>query len=156
MHVDEGKAQGLKISYELLDFDLLPGGAEKLPALLEQAEQRGFSGLNITYPSKQAVIPLLDQIAQGDGATASANPPAAGATLGAGNSAQDALLSLIKADGTSNSSAASGTATSGTATASSVGGLSQADLARAFALYQSQLEQQLVSSIGATQSAGIA
>jgi shikimate dehydrogenase len=57
MHVDEGKALDLQISYELLDFDLMQGGAERLPALLEEAEQRGFAGLNITYPSKQAVIP---------------------------------------------------------------------------------------------------
>ena len=63
MHVDEGKALGLQISYELLDFDLIQGGAERLPQLLEDAEQRGFSGLNITYPSKQAVIPLLDELA---------------------------------------------------------------------------------------------
>lgn len=63
MHVDEGKALGLQIGYELLDFDLLPGGAERLPVLLDEAEQRGFSGLNITYPSKQAVIPLLDELA---------------------------------------------------------------------------------------------
>jgi shikimate dehydrogenase len=63
MHVDEGKALGLSISYELLDFDLMPGGAESLPSLLEEAEQRGFAGLNITYPSKQAVIPLLDELA---------------------------------------------------------------------------------------------
>jgi shikimate dehydrogenase len=63
MHVDEGKALGLQISYELLDFDLLQSGAEHLPSLLDDAEQRGFSGLNITYPSKQAVIPLLDELA---------------------------------------------------------------------------------------------
>ena len=35
MHVDEGKALGLQISYELLDFDLMQGGAEKLPDLLD-------------------------------------------------------------------------------------------------------------------------
>jgi shikimate dehydrogenase len=63
MHVEEGKALGLEISYELLDFDLMQGGADNLPAVLEQAERRGFSGLNITYPSKQAVIPLLDELA---------------------------------------------------------------------------------------------
>jgi shikimate dehydrogenase len=63
MHVDEGKALGFQISYELLDFDLMQGGSERLPALLEQAEHRGFSGVNITYPSKQAVIPLLDELA---------------------------------------------------------------------------------------------
>ena len=63
MHVDEGKALGLSISYELLDFDLMQGGSERLAALLDDAEQRGFSGLNITYPSKQAVIPLLHELA---------------------------------------------------------------------------------------------
>ena len=31
--------------------------------VLDDAEQRGFSGLNITYPSKQAVIPMLDELA---------------------------------------------------------------------------------------------
>ncbi len=63
MHVDEGKAWGLEVSYELLDIDLMQGGPAILPALLEEAEQRGFRGLNITYPSKQAVIPLLDELA---------------------------------------------------------------------------------------------
>jgi len=136
-------------------------GADALYAKLDPngtgsvSEQQFTDALQPPSPggntAQDALLALLDQIAQGDAATASANPPAAGATPGAGNSAQDALLSLIKADGTS-----SGTATGGTAAASSVGGLSQADLARAFALYQSQLEQQLVSSIGATQSAGIA
>lgn len=63
MHVDEGASLGLQISYELFDFDLIQGGPEKLPALLEQAEHAGFSGVNITYPSKQAVIPLLDELA---------------------------------------------------------------------------------------------
>jgi shikimate dehydrogenase len=63
MHVDEGKALGLAVSYELLDFDLVQGGPAKLAALLDDAEQRGFAGLNITYPSKQAVIPLLHELA---------------------------------------------------------------------------------------------
>jgi len=63
MHVDEGKALGLAVSYELLDFDLVQGGPAKLAALLDVAEQRGFAGLNITYPSKQAVIPLLHELA---------------------------------------------------------------------------------------------
>jgi Ca2+-binding EF-hand superfamily protein len=135
-------------------------GADALYAKLDPngtgsvSEQQFTDALQPPSPSgntaQDALLALLDQIAQGTGTTASANPPTAGTTPGAGNSAQDALLSLIKADGTS-----SGTAASGTATASSVGGLSQADLARAFALYQSQLEQQLVSSIGATQSAGV-
>ena len=63
MHVDEGKALGLPISYELLDFDLIQGGAAGLAAVLDDAERRGFCGLNVTYPSKQVVIPLLNELA---------------------------------------------------------------------------------------------
>lgn len=73
MHVEEGKALGLSISYELLDFDLMSGGADRLAALLDDAERRGFSGLNITYPSKQAVIPLLHELAPEAGALHSVN-----------------------------------------------------------------------------------
>lgn len=63
MHVDEGQALGLDVSYELFDFDLMTGGAACLKDVLDEAEGRGFSGLNITYPSKQAVIPMLDELA---------------------------------------------------------------------------------------------
>ena len=63
MHVDEGKALGLSIHYELFDFDLMKGGADRLASVLDEAEARGFAGLNITYPSKQAVIPLLHELA---------------------------------------------------------------------------------------------
>jgi len=62
MHMDEGQSLGLQIDYELLDFDLLPEGPARLAAVLDQAEQRGFTGLNVTYPSKQAVIPLLHEL----------------------------------------------------------------------------------------------
>jgi shikimate dehydrogenase len=63
MHVDEGKALGLSIHYELFDFDLMQGGPRRLASVLDEAENRGFAGLNITYPSKQAVIPLLHELA---------------------------------------------------------------------------------------------
>lgn len=62
MHMDEGQSLGLQISYELFDLDLMPAGATGLAAVLDQAEQRGFTGLNVTYPSKQAVIPLLHEL----------------------------------------------------------------------------------------------
>jgi len=63
MHVDEGEALGLRVTYELFDFDLMQGGAACLKDVLDDAEDRGFAGLNITYPSKQAVIPMLDELA---------------------------------------------------------------------------------------------
>ena len=40
----------------------MPSGAARLEAVLEEAEQRGFVGLNVTYPSKQAIIPLLHEL----------------------------------------------------------------------------------------------
>ena len=37
-------------------------GAEALPGLISAARIVGFAGLNITFPCKQAVIPLLDSL----------------------------------------------------------------------------------------------
>jgi shikimate dehydrogenase len=60
MHEEEARAQGLRLHYQLIDLDLTGQGPEALPMLLAAARTMGFAGLNITYPCKQAVIPLLD------------------------------------------------------------------------------------------------
>ena len=62
MHEEEGAAQGLSYRYKLIDLDERRLGVESLPALLAKAKRDGFNGLNITYPCKQAVIPLLDEL----------------------------------------------------------------------------------------------
>ena len=62
LHEREGAAQGLRLIYKLIDLDVLRLGPEALGELLTAAERMGFSGLNITYPCKQAVVPLLDQL----------------------------------------------------------------------------------------------
>lgn len=62
LHEAEAAAQGLQCRYELLDLDQLGLGVGHLPALLAEAERRGFAGLNITYPCKQAVIPFLHEL----------------------------------------------------------------------------------------------
>ena len=62
LHEREAKEQGLRLTYELIDLEQLGVGVEALPRLLADAKQRGFAGLNITYPCKQAVIPLLDDL----------------------------------------------------------------------------------------------
>jgi quinate/shikimate dehydrogenase (NAD+) len=64
LHRCEAAAQGFELSYELLDLDQRGLGNEALPQLLEEAERQGFAGLNITYPCKQAVIPLLDELSE--------------------------------------------------------------------------------------------
>ena len=62
LHEAEAAAQGLELSYRLLDLDVLGVGVEALPGLLRDAAREGYRGLNITFPCKQAVMPLLDEI----------------------------------------------------------------------------------------------
>ncbi|MBI5716681.1 MAG: shikimate dehydrogenase [Burkholderiales bacterium] len=60
MHETEARAQGLALHYQLIDLDATGQGVEALPTLISAARTMGFAGLNVTYPCKQAVIPLLD------------------------------------------------------------------------------------------------
>jgi shikimate dehydrogenase len=60
MHEEEARCQGLALHYQLIDLDAAGAGVQALPTLIEAARIMGFAGLNITYPCKQAVIPLLD------------------------------------------------------------------------------------------------
>lgn len=62
IHMDEARALGLEYRYQLLDTDCHPQGPAALAHLLGAAQLEGFAGLNITYPCKQAVIPLLDEL----------------------------------------------------------------------------------------------
>lgn len=62
MHEREGDAQGLRYLYRLIDLDQLGLDSSALPELLGAAERMGFTGLNITFPCKQAIIPLLDEL----------------------------------------------------------------------------------------------
>ncbi len=62
MHMREGAAQGLSYEYELIDLNEIGASSADLPKLLADAEARGLSGLNITHPCKQAVIPFLDEL----------------------------------------------------------------------------------------------
>lgn len=62
LHEHEGDAQGLRYLYRLIDLDALKLDASALPDLLRSAEQMGFTGLNITFPCKQAILPLLDEL----------------------------------------------------------------------------------------------
>jgi shikimate dehydrogenase len=59
MHMQEAGANGLKLSYVRLDLDQPPWDRASLAQVLDVAEAEGFAGVNITYPFKQEVIPLL-------------------------------------------------------------------------------------------------
>ena len=60
MQEEEARAQGLRLHYQLIDLERAGASVEALPTLIAAARTMGFAGLNITYPCKQAVIPLLD------------------------------------------------------------------------------------------------
>jgi len=62
LHEHEGDAQGLRYLYRLIDLDQLHLDSSALPDLLRAAEQMNFTGLNITYPCKQVILPLLDEL----------------------------------------------------------------------------------------------
>lgn len=64
LHEQEARAQGLALSYELFDFTERGLKDAELGPLLRRLAGEGFSGVNVTFPFKQAVIPLLDELAE--------------------------------------------------------------------------------------------
>jgi shikimate dehydrogenase len=63
LHMQEAAAQGFSLTYHLLDLEAEPW-AGALAEALAGAAAGGFSGVNITYPFKQDVIPLLDELSE--------------------------------------------------------------------------------------------
>jgi shikimate dehydrogenase len=62
LHEDAFAAAGMCGHYHLMDLDRLPG--RSLEELLNAARTAGFAGVNITYPCKEAVLPLLDEVSE--------------------------------------------------------------------------------------------
>jgi len=62
LHEEEGRHHGLRVHYQLIDLDAAGVGVEALPELVRAVRIMRFTGLNITYPCKQSVIPLLDEL----------------------------------------------------------------------------------------------
>ncbi|AXK53960.1 MULTISPECIES: shikimate dehydrogenase [Pseudomonas] len=62
LHEHEGDAQRLRYLYRLIDLDQLGLDSSALPDLLSAAERMNFTGLNITFPCKQSILPLLDEL----------------------------------------------------------------------------------------------
>lgn len=61
---EEARHHGLRLHYQLIDLDEAGVGPEVLPELIRAARVMGFAGLNITFPCKQSVIPLLDELSE--------------------------------------------------------------------------------------------
>jgi len=65
----------LRAHYRLIDS---PGvDQSKLRALLEGVRLLGFSGINVTFPYKEAVVPLLDSLTSAAAAIGAVNSAAA-------------------------------------------------------------------------------
>jgi len=62
LHMDEAAALGLRLRYELFDFDPRNDCPGALSAVLDETQRQGYAGLNITYPYKQSVLALLDEL----------------------------------------------------------------------------------------------
>ena len=71
MHERAAKALGLRGHYQLIEV----AGADPagLRMLLEGVRRLGFAGVNVTYPYKEAVVPLLDELAPGAAAMGAVN-----------------------------------------------------------------------------------
>src|SRR5687768_3076034 len=64
LHEEEARHHGLRLHYQLIDLDAAGVGPEALPELIRAARVMGFEGLNVTFPCKQLVIPLLDELSE--------------------------------------------------------------------------------------------
>jgi shikimate dehydrogenase len=57
---DACAAAGMHGHYHLMDLDVLAG--RSLDSLLDAVRATGFAGVNVTYPCKEAVLPVLDEV----------------------------------------------------------------------------------------------
>jgi shikimate dehydrogenase len=62
LHEEEARAQGLRLLYKLFDFAQRDWTEADLPRLLNALVTLGAAGCNVTYPYKQAVLGLLDDL----------------------------------------------------------------------------------------------
>jgi shikimate dehydrogenase len=62
MHEAEARALGMSYVYRLIDAEQLGEPAPALADIVAFAEYFGFQGLNVTFPYKQEIIPLLDEL----------------------------------------------------------------------------------------------
>jgi shikimate dehydrogenase len=60
MHERAAEALGLRCHYQLIE--VAGAGREELRFLLEGVRRLGFAGINVTFPYKEAVIDLLDEL----------------------------------------------------------------------------------------------
>ena len=73
MHEREAARQGLRYVYKVIDQPDVAVDRSRLERLLAGAVELGFDGLNVTHPAKQAMVPLVDEVAPAVGAIGALN-----------------------------------------------------------------------------------
>lgn len=71
MHERAADALGVRCHYQLIE--VAGADAAGLRALLEGVKNFGFAGVNVTFPYKEAVVPLLDELSDGARAIGAVN-----------------------------------------------------------------------------------
>ena len=72
MHMAEGAAMGIPYDYRLIDADLA-GDDIDLTRVFSRLRDAGYDGINVTFPFKQAVMPLLDGVSDSASAVNAVN-----------------------------------------------------------------------------------
>jgi shikimate dehydrogenase len=71
MHEQAARAPGVHYHYHLIG--VAGAGRDELRALLDGARRLGFAGVNVTFPYKEAVVDLLDELSPGAAAIGAVN-----------------------------------------------------------------------------------
>lgn len=71
MHEAAARALGMDLRYHLIE--IAGANRDTLRALLDDARARGFAGVNVTYPYKEAVMSLLDDLSPAAAAIGAVN-----------------------------------------------------------------------------------
>jgi shikimate dehydrogenase len=71
MHERAAEALGIRGHYQLIE--VAGADAAGLSMMLEGVRRLGFAGVNVTFPYKEAVVPLLDELAPGAAAMGAVN-----------------------------------------------------------------------------------
>lgn len=64
MQEKEAREHGIDLHYQLIDLAEPGAGEEDLAGLVKALRAIGFAGFNVTFPYKQAILPLLDGLSE--------------------------------------------------------------------------------------------
>jgi shikimate dehydrogenase len=71
MHERAAESLGAHCHYQLIE--VAGADTEELRVLLEGVRRLGFAGVNVTFPYKEAIVPLLDELSSGAAAIGAVN-----------------------------------------------------------------------------------